>query len=175
MKQNYEYHPSAEILNRAVGQEEDRTSIQLYRIKKGYWDDIDAGYGESWPDYRVPTRVTTSNRDRLLGWASENVQSESEPEHIIEKFEVEVIQPRNVLNQSDIMEEVQLLQVDTEGMDDKVVYSFLEEDIRPNIINIESKHLSKDRKKKFDRKLTEYGYETHDYTSSEKLALRRKE
>jgi len=170
LKENYEYHPSAEIFNKAVGERENTSSIYLYRIKKEYWDDIDSR--ESVPDYRAPTGVTTSNKDRLFRWASENVQSESEPEHIIEEFEVEMIQPRDILNQSDIMEDVQVLQVDTEGMDDKVVYSFLEEGIRPNIINIESKHLSRDKRKKYDKRLSELGYEIYDYVSGEKLALR---
>ena len=172
LEDNYEYHPSVEILNKAVGDGGGTSSIRLYRIKREYWDDINAGYGNSWPDYRVPTGVTTSNKNRLIQWASENVESDLEPEHIIEGFNIETITPSEIIDQSDILDSVHLLQIDTEGMDDKIVYSFLESNIRPNIINIEKKHLSKAKQEEYDAKLSKYGYEVYDYTSSEKLALR---
>lgn len=172
LEDNYEYHPSVEIINKAVGDGGGTSSIQLYRIKREYWDDINAGYGNSWPDYRVPTGVTTLNKSRLIQWVSKNVESDSEPEHIIEGFNIGTIAPSQIIDQSDILDSVHLLQVDTEGMDDKIVYSFLESNTRPNIINIEKKHLSKQRKKEYDAKLSKYGYEVYDYTPSEKLARR---
>lgn len=70
------------------------------------------------------------------------------------------------------MNEVQLLQVDAEGMDDKVVFSCFESDIYPNIINIESKHLSEDRQQKYDQKLQKEGYKIYNYTNNEKLAMK---
>ena len=172
LEDNYEYHPSVEILNKAVGDGGGTSSIRLYRIKKEYWDDINAGYGNSWPDYRVPTGVTTSNKNRLIQWVSENVESDSEPEHIIDGFNIGTIVPSEIVDKSDILDSVHLLQVDTEGMDDEIVYSFLESNIRPNIINIEKEHLSKAKQEEYDAKLPKYGYNVYDYTSSEKLALR---
>lgn len=169
---NYEYHPSAEILNKAVGDEGSTSSLRLYRIKRDYWEDINVGYGDCWPDYRVPTGVTTSNKNRLIQWVSESVESDAEPEHIIEGFNIGTIEPSEIIHQSDILDSVHLLQVDTEGMDDKIVYSFLESNIRPNIINLEKQHLSKEKQEEYDARLLKYGYEVYDYTSYEKLALR---
>lgn len=170
LKENYSYHPSSEIINKAIGGPES-SSIQLYGVNENYWSNIDAGYGENWPDYRVPTGVTTTDKHQLLHWISENVQSDADPENIIEKFDVEVAQPNSIIDQSQNINNVQLLQVDAEGMDDEIVYSFLEDNIHPNIINIESRHLSKKRVQKYDQKLQNYGYEVYDYTSSEKLAM----
>jgi len=130
-------------------------------------------YGENWPNYRVPTGVTTTDKDRLIQWVIDNVQSESSTEKIIETFYVDLIQPNSLLNQSSIIDEVHLLQVDTEGMDDEVVYSFLHNGVFPNIINVESKHLSKKDEIKYERILIKKGYDIFNYTWKEKLAIRR--
>lgn len=173
LKGNYDYHPSTEIFNNAIAEDKSGTSsIQLYRIKKDYWSDIDAGYGESWPDYRVPTGVTTSDKSKLINWASDKIPPELDPDEVIEEFNVDTIRPRTVLQKSTNIDKVHLLQVDTEGMDDKVVYSFFDEEIYPSIINIEKKHLSESRKDKFNHRLRDEGYRTYDYTSSERLALK---
>ncbi|UWG52002.1 hypothetical protein AArcCO_2724 [Halalkaliarchaeum sp. AArc-CO] len=171
LEENYSYHSSAEIVNKAIGGQES-SSIRLYGIDQNYWDDINAGYGEDWPDYRIPTGVTTTNRDQLLQWISENVQSDANPESIIEEFDVEVAQPNSIISQSQNMDDVQLLQVDAEGFDDEVVFSFFEADVYPNIINIERKHLSQERQEIYDQRCKNEGYDVYNYTSSEKLAMK---
>ena len=169
LKENYEYHPSTEILNKAVGNEQD-TSIQLYRIKTKYWGNI--SIKNDWPDYRTPTGATTGNRDRLIQWVSKNIKSDSKPEQIIEEFEVQVVKPGDVIDQSDIMKEVQVLQVDAEGMDDKIVYSFFEDGICPNIINIENTELNGNREAEYEKTLSKHGYNIYDYKHTEKIAIK---
>ncbi len=170
LKDNYSYHPSAEVYNKAIGPDESK--IQLHRIKREHWDKLDVNYGENWPDYRAPTGVTTSNREQLLTWVSEHAQIKSQPDEIIETYDVDMSKPETVLNCSEIIDEVHLLQVDTEGMDDEIVYAFFEDEIYPSVINIESKHLSESQQDEVERKLARKGYEVYNYTASETLALK---
>ena len=170
LEDNYSYHPSSEVYNKAIGTDESK--IRLYRVKREYWDKLDVDYGENWPDYRAPTGVTTSNREQLVTWVSEHVQTKSQPDEIIEEYNVDISKPETVLNRSKIMDEVHLLQVDTEGMDDEVVYAFFEDEIYPSVINIESKHLSESQQGKLKKKLARRGYEVYNYTASETLALK---
>lgn len=144
-------------------------------MKKEYWSDIETEYGKDWPNYRIPTGVTTSEKPQLIQWVSKNVHSDADFEEIIEEYNVDVAQPDSIIEQSKNIDKVHLLQVDAEGMDDKIVYSFLEDEIYPNIINIESKYLTEDRQKKYDNKLTRYNYDIYiyQYTHSEKLAIRK--
>lgn len=171
LQENYSYHPSSEIINKAISNK-DCSSIRLYGVNQDYWSDIDAGYGENWPNYRIPTGVTTTNKQQLLRWISENVQSDTDPEVIIEEFNVEVVQPRSVINESQNIAGVQLLQVDAEGMDDRIVYSFFEQNIYPNIINIESKHLSKKRQQEYEQTIESNEYDIYKYTPNEILAIK---
>lgn len=170
LKENYSYHPSSEVYNKAIGADE--STIQLYRVKEKYWDEINVDYGKDWPDYRVFTGVTTSNKEQLVNWVSKHVQTELQPSEIIEQYDVDVIQPSTIITRSQIMDEVHLLQVDTEGLDDEVVYTFFDNGVYPSIINIESKHLGKDQKDEFERRLTDEGYDVYNYTAGETLALR---
>lgn len=171
LKENYSYHPSVEILNKAISNQ-DSSSIKLYGLKKRYWDNVDAGYGKEWPNYRIPTGVITTNKNQLSQWISKNVRSESPPESMMEKFDVDIVDPDSIINRSQVLDNVHLLQVDTEGMDDEVVYSFLEADIFPNIINIETEHLSQERLDDYDKILKRYDYDIYNYTLNEKLALK---
>lgn len=169
LRENYSYHPSSEIFNKAIGKQEGE--IKLYKVDNDYWNKINVDYGEGWPDYRVPTGVTTSDKDQLLEWVSKHVQTDRDPIDVIDEYTVDVISPRTILESLNL-NEVCLLQVDTEGMDDKIIYSFFDANIFPKIINMEIKHLSNDNKKKCKEILENNSYNVYDYTSSEMLALR---
>lgn len=170
LEDNYSYHPSSEVYNKAIGA--DVSKIQLYRVGREYWNKIDVDYGENWPDYRAPTGVTTSDKDQLLSWVSEHVRTKSQPDKIIEKYAVDVSKPQTILKRSEIVDEIHLLQVDTEGMDDEIVYAFFEDEIHPSVINIESKHLTESQRSKLETKLATKGYEIYNYTAGETLALK---
>jgi hypothetical protein len=167
LRENYSNHPSSEIINKAITLD-DEESIKLYRIKKEYWSDFSSNTNP--PYYREPTGITSSNKQHVIKWASERLKN---PNMAIEDVSVETCSPRSIINQSELMNNVDVLQVDTEGMDDKVVYSFFKDDIHPPIINIESKHLSNEECGKYSDILSRHGYELYNYTSGEKLALRR--
>jgi len=170
LKENYSYHPSSEVYNKAIGTSE--STIPLYRIKKNYWEMINVDYGECWPEYRAPTGVTTSNKKQLLDWVSEHIQTELEPSEIIEKYDVDVIQPSKIINRSQTINKVHLLQVDAEGLDNKVVYNFFDNRIFPSIINIENKHLDNSQSMEYENRLASKGYRIYDYTADQTLALR---
>jgi FkbM family methyltransferase len=61
------------------------------------------------------------------------------------------------------LETVDVLQIDTEGYDFKILSQFLDAGIEPAVINFESFHLSKDERNGSRRMLTERGYGFLDY------------
>jgi len=171
LESNYAGHPSSEIFNKAVSWD-DSSEVKLYRIKRKYWSEIDVGYGKDWPDYRVPTGVTTTDKSQLVQWVSKNIQPDLNPNQIIESYDVSAIRPKSILSKSGLVNSVDLLQVDAEGIDDKIVYSFFEDEIYPNMINIEIKHLDTQSKKVYSEKLSNEGYRLYEYSRSDKLAIR---
>lgn len=99
LKRNYSYHPSSEIINKAIGDQRS-SSLQLYGVNQNYWEDIDVGYGNNWPNYRIPTGVTTTNKEQMRRWISENVDSNDKVENIMGEYHVEVAQPESIINES---------------------------------------------------------------------------
>jgi hypothetical protein len=92
---------------------------------------------------------------------------------MLKTFRVGLASPKCILRKSNIVYNLDILQVDVEGMDDKVVYSFLKEEIYPKVIKIESNHLSKDRKYEYESYLERAGYEIFDYSARENIALKK--
>jgi len=170
LESNYADHPSSEIFNKAVSWD-DSSEVRLYRIKREYWSEIDVGYGKDWPDYRVPTGVTTTNKSQLVQWVSKNIQSDLNPNQIIESYDVSAIRPKSILSKSELINSVDLLQVDAEGIDDEIVYSFFNDGIYLNIINIENKHLNSQSQKVYNKKVSDEGYRLYEYGVTDKLAI----
>lgn len=140
LKDHYAHHPNTEIRNVAVGSE--AGELTLYFIKKEFWDSVDVSYADGWPQYRAPTGIATSDRENVVSWAAENVDVETEPEEIVAVSTVPVERPGSLVTQSGILNGLDVLQVDAEGMDAEIVIAALNDGLRPIIINFEHMHLS---------------------------------
>lgn len=171
LRKNYSYHPSSKVINKAIGNQ-NYSSMRLYGIEQNYWDDIDVKYGNDWPDYRIPTGITTADKSQLLSWISKNVRSDNDPSDIIKEIDIEVVHPGSIVNESENMDDVHLLQVDAEGMDHEIVYSFFDASIFPNIVNIESSKLTQPEDEKYSHELTKRDYSIYEYRVGEKLAIK---
>lgn len=171
LRENYSYHGSTEVVNKAIGLDNESV-LELYGLKEEYWEHVDAQYSKGWPGYRAPTGIVSSDREYVRKWISKNVRLKISEDDLIKKFEVESASPKSVLSKSNVMESIDILQVDVEGMDDSVVYSFFRDSIYPKVINIEKNHLSSERERKYNMSLQDKGYEIFDYSDREKLAVR---
>jgi FkbM family methyltransferase len=106
-------------------------NLNLWRLKPEYWDQ----YVQSWGAH--PTQITSFDPTYLLKKISARLNiSEAEVKDRIEKLTCPMITLSNLLFKHEISH-VDFLQVDCEGYDVKVIESL--GDIRPNIINFESK------------------------------------
>lgn len=173
LREHYNYHPSAEIFNCCISWD-GTCSVNMYRIKQEYSEYLNTEYGESWPKYRVLTGVTTTNKSQLIQWVSENVDIERvniTPESVIESFEVDAIQPNQLIAKSQNVNSIDVLQIDAEGADHKIAYSFLEDNLYPSIINIERANITSEPEEEYAEMLVDEGYTIYDYHPREKLGV----
>ncbi|MCS4142545.1 hypothetical protein [Salinibacter ruber] len=170
LRGNYSFHGTAEIVNKAIGLDNE-SSLELYGLKEEYWEYVSDQYNKDWPDYRAPTGIVSSDREYVRKWISENVTLEKSEDDMLKTFRVGSVSPKQILRQSNIMDSVDILQVDVEGMDDSVVYSFFRNSLYPSIINIEKNHLSNEREEKYDMRLKDNDYQLFDYSDREKLGI----
>ena len=170
LKNAYTAHPNISIFNGAIGADD---SLLLYRIKPALWSSFHAPYLKDAPDYRAPSGLTSANKAHVIKWAREYLDHSLSTEEAIEEIKVPCRRLRELLSEMNFPMKIHLLQVDAEGADDQVIYACDIDELRPSIINFESKHLGNDKKDDLEKYLTCNGYKLYDWNESDTLAIRR--
>jgi hypothetical protein len=93
-------------------------------------------------------------------------------ETLITKKRVATLPLNTLLKQKDV-ESPDLLLVDTEGHDDKIIKMFPFQKYRPELVIFEHKHLTKNKKRSICKKITNYGYSIQE-TNTDIVALKNK-
>jgi FkbM family methyltransferase len=155
LEENYRFHKDCYIFNGAIGP---NRSLKLHRIRKEFWGELEVPYASTWPAYRAPTGITSSNYEHVSAWASHFYKGSSPVSDLIETVEVESINVSELLRRSGKFDKVDVLQIDTEGFDDEVIYASNIEKFRPFIINFELAHLDMGRATALEDFLNEQHY-----------------
>jgi len=140
---NYAPHPCHRIANAAVGTGE---PLALYAVRSEYFGRIRPAYARDWPVWRAPTGVTSADRQNVIDWLRSVETDDFDPEEAVEELRVETSPLPDLLREADMDERVDVLQIDTEGFDDAIIYNSAIETTRPAIIMFESKLLPSKRK-----------------------------
>lgn len=165
---NYEAHPSHKLANYAVGQ---RGTLQLHAVDERCWEDCHPPYGYGWPSYRAPTGVTSGDREYVLRWVRRYYTGPLPAEEAVTSFSVESLPLVDVLQSTEFDSGVDVLQVDTEGYDDEVLYQSSIESLAPKIINFERAALTPERFRKLANMLIALNYDIQT-TRMDALAIR---
>ncbi len=167
LKENYRKHPSFEVANCAIGS---NGIFQLFIIKEAWWPHFRPSYAEGWPVYRAATGVTSATKS--------NVEEALTRQGLDPKVAMGVINvPFKPL--SELCRElnwktpIDILQVDVEGHDDRVIYESNIDLLRPKLILFESHNLSAERQEALTRFLTERSYSIYTI-KGDRLAVNRK-
>lgn len=157
LEENYRGHPNKSIYNGAIG---DGSDLRLFAVKQDVWPDLEVPYAKSWPPYRAPTGVTSSNRGHVRRWLSRHSKL-TDPDTGIEEM---LVRSRRL---PELMEElsfpsVDVLQVDAEGADDIVIHNSDVETTRPLLIHFEARNLPQPRREALFARLRTAGYRLID-------------
>jgi FkbM family methyltransferase len=80
----------------------------------------------------------------------------------LRSIQVEGLTIKSLLKKHQAFNDIDLLQIDTEGLDYKILRQFLDLNILPKIVNIESFHLDKSERELLRKDLTDRQYEYMD-------------
>lgn len=155
VQENYAFHNSAHIVNAAIGA---GSSLTLYSIRPEYWATLRPRYARNWPEYRAATGVTSTSRGHVEDWIRRYFPRQRELEQVIEEVHVPCSSLPKVLSKLEIHDGIDVLQVDTEGADDQVIFSCEIETTRPRVIHFEAGHLREDRTKAIMTYLRQHNY-----------------
>lgn len=155
LEETYRTNPIKTLVSRAIGPQGEMT---LYAINPTCWGGCKVPYASGWPSYRAPTGITSSSRQHVQTFFRTYYTGPvSETEAIVE-IRVPSSPLIDVLESERFGTEVDLLQVDTEGFDDIAIYHSSVDQIRPNLINFETTHLTEENTEKLHVYLKELGY-----------------
>lgn len=157
LQENYRFHPSAHIVNAAIGQKGEMT---LYGVKKEYWGKLDVPYAKErgWPEYRAPTGIASGSKEHVANWLRQHLP-DVDANDAIEELAVASQGLKSALQSIGIEGPIDVLQIDTEGFDDEVIFNSKLEVTRPSVIFFEVSHMNEQAKEEVTRNLAKYGYE----------------
>ncbi len=113
------------------------------------------------PFYRIKPEATLEWGQTLAGFDRGHLISRGLPEEAIEEIYVEVVTIPSLLDKHGI-KVVNMLQVDTEGFDYRIVKAVLNAGLRPEIINYEHCDISRAEQVECKRMLYDIGYRFTD-------------
>lgn len=170
LKENYARHEFATVYNGAIGQGE---SLVLYRVKPALWDSYNPPYLKDAPAYRVPSGFTSSSAQHVYRHAQGNILVDVPLDSCIEEIKVSCMTLKSLISELSWGFDIDVLQIDTEGSDDEMIYSSDIPFLKPKIINYENMHLTKDRKQGVEAFLMKAGYEIIHWNGTDTIALLR--
>ncbi|QNU64507.1 glycosyltransferase [Vreelandella titanicae] len=171
LEKNYAFHPEAHIANYAVGPD---SLLTLYRIKPAYYGLFTKRYLHDSPNYRVPSGFSSFDKKHVIKHAQGNFPKNTKIDNAIEKLEVPSRDLLTILDTTSWEEQkIDILQVDAEGMDDKVIYSCNIEVTQPKLINFERAHLSQQAYRDLCVYLSGLNYELYNYSVLDTLAVKK--
>ena len=165
----YADHPAASIYNGAIGAGE---RLVLYRIRPELWESFRVSYLKGAPAYRAPSGLTSGNRAHVVAAARRHLAGRVPAEEAVDELQVPCTELRPLLVGRGFPLALHLLQVDAEGADDEVLYACNIDELRPAIINFESKHLVGERMAKLQAYLSGHGYTLFQWNKTDTVALR---
>jgi FkbM family methyltransferase len=155
LRDNYAFHPRTTVCNVAIGEE---GSLTLYSVRSSAWPHLNVGYAKDWPPYRAPTGVTSGNRRHVRRWLAKYAPKGADIDSMIAEEIVESRPLPDVLRSCEVQGDIDALQVDTEGMDDIVIFNSGIDELRPRLIHFEAENLSADRLQSIMGYLEQRGY-----------------
>jgi FkbM family methyltransferase len=160
LRENYARHPDIRIENCAVGE---GGALTLYTVNEAYWGRLNVPYAKDWPVYRAPTGVTSASRAHVEKWLAKFIDTKPLPPDAITALDVPVRGLPDLVAAWPGTDRIDLLQIDTEGFDDQIIYNLRPQDSPPAAIGFEAMHLPEARLKKVTGFLSECGYVVNRY------------
>ena len=134
LKKNYSFHPDHHVFNGAIGSGEE---LKLYSVNKSAWKYVAQRRQKDWPEHRASTGRTSPDRKILKKWLKKIVDKHVDVDEMITENVVPCKKLGDVLEEVDFARDVDVLQIDTEGFDDQIIYNAEIDILKPSVILFE--------------------------------------
>jgi len=167
IKDNYAFNPNVTIESVAIGSPGE---LSLYQLKEEYYE-LFAKRVPGVPAYRLPAGSVSADKQHMVKRLTGNLPCSINIDEAISELKVPCINLDSLLSKYKISN-YDLLQIDTEGFDDEVIYHSSIDKFSPTLIHFEYCHLNNVRLENLKSYLVNLGYELHIYNDEDALALK---
>ena len=167
IKDNYAFNPNVAIESIAIGSSGELT---LYQLKEEYYELFEKRV-PGVPAYRLPAGSVSADKQHMVKRLTGNLPSNINIDDAIAELKVPCVNLDYILSKHKISN-YGLLQIDTEGFDDEVIYHSSIDKVSPTLIHFEYCHLNNVRLENLKSYLANFGYELHIYNNEDALALK---
>jgi FkbM family methyltransferase len=167
LKTNYSDHPGAQMQNIAIGT---KGKLILYRVTDKY-----KKYFTNRKGQQVNTSGwTSSGKEHLLRFISEtkNIPARINISDVIDEISSPSMPLNDCLVNAGWPNKIDVLNVDTEGTDDFVIYHCSLEKYQPSLINFEDGFLNREKQNNLHQYLNSLGYIIFDDKNNHSLAIK---
>jgi hypothetical protein len=173
LAQTYRDHPATEIFEGVVLPTPGE--VLLHRVRPSLWDLTEMPYLKDAPSYRAPSGFASTDRAHVerhvasLRWRHDGLSVPTD--EAIEELRVPTLTFPELRSAFPDFFPLDVLQVDVEGIDDRLILAALSAGIVPLIMNLEVAHLSPERHAVLQSELERFGYRSVR-TGADLLAVR---
>lgn len=155
LRANFQFHNDIYIFEGAIGS---KNTLSLYTVKQEFWKKISPAYARGWPHFRAATGISSTEYENVINWIKRYYHGPCSPSDMVEELVVPCSELMTVVRMSGLFALPDVIQIDTEGFDDEIIYSSSISLINPALILFETDLLSLKRRKRVFQYLVERGY-----------------
>jgi len=165
--QNFGWHPDVSVFEGGIavgGDSSSRAEPLLWRVIPDVWERIESRYSRrnKIPSFRAASGFASSKKSHVIKHLSryrwKTTGGKINVADAIEGLRIRWSTIRELLDLYPDFAQVDVLVIDVEGLDDKVILSAMEAHVLPPIVFFEIKHLSDEDYLFVSRRLEEHGY-----------------
>jgi FkbM family methyltransferase len=160
LSNNYSWHRDVTICEAAVGAP---GQFDLFGIAPEHWFSCQPRYAADWPTYRAPTGVASQSKEHVVNWARKYYKGDHDVTDLVVAQRVRSMPLPNILTEVRWPRDFDILQIDAEGFDDRVLYHCGLGTSAPSLINFEVCHLGNPRAYALSSYLRSLGYSLHTH------------
>ncbi len=169
IESNYSFHQKKFIINLAVGKPGNK---KLFKLKDKYHKLLRRTYLKDAPLYRVPAGFVSASYEHVRRHIYNKLPLDIDIDEAIEEFEIVSVELKTILEKCKLSN-IDILQIDTEGFDDEVIYHSNIDIYQPKVVNFEHMHFTKEKKKTLFDYMSLNNYYIKTYSSSDTLAIKK--
>ena len=151
LKKDYNYHPSHQIINSAIGPS---GTLTLHTIPKVHWSRSNKSEYSDRPSFLSPAGAASSSREGLVSWIKAQLPCEAAPEDLVASTTVPCSRLARLIEDRRHDAQVDILHISVKADVNQVILACDLDITQPRVVRLNTSLLPKDRNTRLQQALS---------------------